>query len=183
MNNKDYKTIKEIADIYGVSVQAVYNWAKTYDIKSKDVLGVRTLNIKDIEAVKGSANTSYNDDSPNKEARTGSILNNKNENLELVTGGSIPNDNNENLDPASGTGSILTNEDLAHQNELLKQKIEYLEELNGQLKDYNRSLEEQNGFLIYEISEYKNKIKALEAPKEEKKESFFNKFKNIFKKD
>lgn len=166
MNNKDYKTIKEIADFYGVSVQAVYGWAKTYKIKSKDVSGVKTLNIKDIEAVKGSANTSYNDDNPDKEARTGSILNN----------------NNESLDPSSGTGSTLIDKDLAHQNELLKQKIEYLEDLNTRLKDYNKTLEKQNGFLIYEITEYKNKIKVLEAPKEEKRESFFNKFKNIFKK-
>lgn len=150
MDNKEFKTIKEIAKMYNVSVQAVYNWQKIHNIKSKVISGATRLNIKDIEAIRGSVR------------------------IEEESG---------NIDSFCGTGETLTNQDLVHQNELLKQKIEYLETLNHQLKDYNLTLENQNGFLIYEISEYKNKIKSLEAPKEEVKESFFTKLKNIFKKD
>lgn len=156
---KNLLKIKDIALLYGVSVQTIYRWIEKYELEGCIINGTKHIDLEELKLYEELEKVNETDQN---EPAGG-------------TGGTL--DNDDLIYNVVDEDEIKL--DLMTKYQLLLQENEHLKEINLILEDHKRDLQEQNGYLIADNIKLQSEIKALEAP-ERKDESLWSRIKKKF---
>lgn len=163
---KNLLRIRDVALLYEVSVQTVYRWISKYEIETVIIEGAKHIDLEELKKYE-------------------ELVQDKND-VDYSTGAgagalTVEDDTYSVVDEEEP--ETKANIDLKAKYELLLQECEHLKELNSTLEEYKKDLQSQNGYLIADNIRLQKEIKMLEEPKQEQKETLFEKIKNYFNKN
>lgn len=161
---KNLLRIRDVALLYEVSVQTVYRWINKYGIETVIIEGAKHIDLEELKKYE-------------------KLVQDKNS-VDCSTGAgalTVEDDTYSVVDEEEP--ETKANIDLKTKYELLLQECEHLKELNSTLEEYKKDLQSQNGYLIADNIRLQKEIKMLEEPKQEQKETLWEKIKNHFNKN
>lgn len=163
---KNLLRIRDVALLYEVSVQTVYRWISKYEIETVIIEGTKHIDLEELKKYEKLAQDKNSVDYSTG-AGAGALT--------------VEDDTYSVVDEEEP--ETKANIDLKTKYELLLQECEHLKELNSTLEEYKKDLQSQNGYLIADNIRLQKEIKMLEEPKQEQKETLFEKIKNYFNKN